>query len=367
MPVLFILMLCAYIGGNIYIYIRGLQAIQHVPPVIKWAYSIIFWIGVFALILVLALRNVKVPITWTHLLFNIGSGWLVFTLYMVFALLLFDLFRVFNHPVPHSYIISLVLTIGILIYGYYRYQHPTTQVINIDINKSFTTPGTSVKIAAISDIHLGMGTTKSQLQKYVEIINAQQPDLIIISGDLIDNSIAPVRTQRMEEELAALKAPMGIYMVPGNHEYISGIKDCQTFITQQTPIHFLQDSIVTLPNGIQIIGRDDKSNSSRKTLDRLISQTNPNKPIIVLDHQPYELSASVNGNADLLFCGHTHNGQVWPLNLLTNALFDISYGYEKRENTTIYVSSGLSLWGPPFRIGTRSELIIFNLTGDITE
>lgn len=362
MPVLFILMLCAYIGGNVYIFIRGLHAIHHFSPVIKWIYCILFWLCALSMIVVFALRNTKTPINWLHILSNVGTGWLVFTLYMVLILLCFDLLRFFNISVHYNFFISLVLTIGILGYGYYRYQHPDTQVINIDINKSLANGASSLKVVAVSDVHLGMGTTKKQLRKYVQMINAQEPDLIFISGDLIDNSITPVRNQNMEEELSALKAPLGIYMVPGNHEYISRIDDCVEFITTQTPIHFLRDSVVTLPNGIQVIGRDDHSNQNRKKTSELLKQTNPDHPIILLDHQPYELSSSVDGEVDLLFYGHTHDGQVWPMNYLTEALFDVSYGYVKRNHTNIYVSSGLSLWGPPFRIGTSSEMVVFNIS-----
>lgn len=362
MPVLFILMLCAYIGGNVYIYIRGLQAIYHLSPIIKWIYSIVYWLCAISMILVFIFRNTKIPISLSHILSNIGTGWLVFTLYMVLILLCFDLLRVFNISVRFSFLISLCVTFCTLAYGYYRYQHPKTQVINIDINKSLTNGTSSLKVVAVSDVHLGLGTTKKQLQKYVQMINAQHPDLIIISGDLIDNSITPVRVQNMEEELSALQAPLGIYMVPGNHEYISRIDECLDFISTKTPIHFLRDSIVTLPNGIQIIGRDDRSNSMRMGTAELLKQTNSDYPIILLDHQPYELSSSIEGKADLLFYGHTHDGQVWPMNLLTKRLFDISYGYEKRDQTNIYVSSGLSLWGPPFRIGTNSEMVVFNLS-----
>lgn len=362
MPILFILMLCAYIGGNVYIYIRGLQALHHTPNVIKWTYSIVYWLCALAMILIFVLRNTKIPVSLSHIISNIGTGWLVFTLYMVMILLCIDLLRLFNISSHYGFIISLLLTIGTLAYGYYRYQHPNTQVINIDINKSVNNGTSSFKIVAISDVHLGLGTTKKQLDKYIQMINAQQPDLIIVSGDLIDNSITPVRRQKMEEELSSLKATFGVYMVAGNHEYISGIDDCVEFISEKTPIHFLRDSVITLANGIQIIGRDDRSNPKRMKTSELLKQTDSDSPIILLDHQPYELSSSIDGQVDLSFYGHTHDGQVWPMNLLTKKLFDISYGYEKRNQTNIYVSSGLSLWGPPFRIGTTSEMVVFNVT-----
>ncbi|MDR3262356.1 MAG: metallophosphoesterase [Tannerella sp.] len=362
MAVLFILMLCAYLGGNFYIYIRGLQAIQHFPPVAKGIFTGFFWFSVLSMILIFTLRNSKFSATsWAHFFFEYSTGWLVFTLYMVLFLLCFDGLRLFNHPFPYSFITSLVLTICVLSIGFYRYQHPVTQVINIDINKAITGSGNSFKIVAVSDLHLGTGTAKGQLQKYIRMINAQHPDLILIGGDLIDNSIVPVQSRHMEKELLQLNAGSGIYMVAGNHEYISGIADCMQYISQ-TPVHFLRDTVVTLPNGIQLVGRDDRSNRFRKSLSQLAGLTNPSQPVIVLDHQPYELSQAADAGADLLFCGHTHNGQVWPLNRVTNHLFEIGYGYEKRGNTNIYVSSGLALWGPPFRIGSHSEMVVFNLS-----
>jgi len=93
-----------------------------------------------------------------------------------------------------------------------------------------------------------------------------------------------------------------------------------------------------------------------------MERTDSKYPVFVLDHQPYELQQAADENVDLLLCGHTHNGQVWPMSLITGRMFDRSYGYEKRGNTSIYVSSGLSLWGPPYRIGTDSELVVFNLS-----
>jgi predicted MPP superfamily phosphohydrolase len=206
-----------------------------------------------------------------------------------------------------------------------------------------------------------MGTARGQLEKYIRRINGQQPDLILIGGDLIDNSIVPVRERQMEQVLSQLHAKLGIYMVPGNHEYISGLADCASFL-RRTPIHLLQDSVVTLPNGIRIVGRDDRSNRRRKPLSQLAGDSDAALPLIVLDHQPVELAQAVEAGVDLLFCGHTHNGQVWPMNWLTSRLFEIAYGYEKRGNTNIYVSSGLALWGPPFRIGSRSEMVVFNLS-----
>ena len=364
MAVFFGLMLLVYLAGNIYIYMRGVQTIHHFPLWTKWILSICFWMVPFSFIFIFLFRGANVPMFLSHTLFEIGTGWLIFTLYMVLLLGCFDLIRLISKSLaPYSFFLSVSFTICLLAAGYYRYQHPVIKIVNLVIGKQTVTNEATMKIVAISDVHLGHGTTKSKLQKYVEMINQQDPDVILICGDLIDNSIVPVRNQRMHEELSTLKSRYGIYMTPGNHEYISGMAECMEYLSQ-TSIQVLRDTVVMLPNGVQIVGREDRSVRTRKNMTELIQDIQPDLPVIVLDHQPVEIDRTVKAGADLLICGHTHNGQVWPLNLLIKKMFDISYGYEKREQTHIYVTSGLSLWGPPFRIGSQSEMVVFQLTMD---
>ncbi|MDE5955067.1 MAG: metallophosphoesterase, partial [Bacteroidales bacterium] len=183
-----------------------------------------------------------------------------------------------------------------------------------------------------------------------------------IGGDLIDSSLQPRYTQRMYEELSALNAGMGVYMVPGNHEYISGIEECVEFLAQ-TPVVLLRDSVVTLPCGLQIAGRDDRTNSMRMDAASLVAEADAGKPVLLLDHQPYGLAENDALGIDVQFSGHTHAGQLWPGNLIVRRMYEQASGWRKWENAFIYVSSGLSLWGPPFRIGTSSDMAVLTLHG----
>lgn len=360
MPTIFIALFCAYLAGNIYIFIRGAQALVAQPFGVKVLLTVLFWSCALSFAVSMLARNVKYPDVLAHTIHEIGTGWLVFTLYMTLSLIAFDIFKLFNGSFKYGFYISLLLTLSLLSYGYYNYQHPQTKVINIVFNKVINSNPQPIKVVAISDVHLGYGTNKAQLKKYINMINAQQPDLILISGDLIDNSVTPLYAENMQEELSQLKAPMGIYMVPGNHEYISGIKKSAEFI-RTTPIQLLRDTVITLPNGLQIAGRDDRHNPSRISLQALAQNIDPARPVILLDHQPYELQETEKAGIDLQFSGHTHRGQIWPMSLVTDRLFQQSYGYKQWGNSHIYVSSGLSLWGPPFRIGTDSEMVVFNI------
>lgn len=357
MPIFFIALLICYLLGNIYIFIRGLQALGDFSIFTRGLFSAVYWICPLFIILLLVLRHAKIPFWIEHLMFEIGTGWLVFTLYMVIFLACADLFKLFNSSFSYGFPIALLLTVSLLSYGYIRYQHTHKQVINLSVNKPLQNKE-KLKIVAISDWHLGYGTSKKQFQKNIDLINAENPDIILIGGDLIDNSILPVVSRQLDKGLNQLHAPMGIYMATGNHEYISGIEDCIDFI-KKTKIQLLIDSAVTLPCGLQIIGRSDLASRNRLSAEEWTSLIDDSLPTILIDHQPAALSDAQQIKADLQFSGHTHNGQIFPFNLLTNKLFELSYGYLQRGNTHYYVSSGFALWGPPFRIGSVSEYVVF--------
>lgn len=376
MPRLFVILFIAYFAGNLYILLRGWQAFKPGKTGRKTTFALVF--GALAILFPATfLQRALLPAAGSgaHILYEIGTGWLIFTLYMVAGLavadiillagLLFKLKPFTAKPLRTRYrrygfwsIFALVIII--LSIGYYRYQHPSTQVFNIVINKPLRSGDKTLRIVAVSDIHLGYGTDKRQLQRYVKMINDRNPDLVLIGGDLIDSDVTPLRKERMNEELGRIQAPLGVYMVPGNHEYIAGIRNSEKFI-RTTPIRYLRDSIARLPNGLVIAGRDDASNRRRATLSELLKGTSKTAPVILLDHQPRNLNEAVKAGVDLQFSGHTHEGQVWPVSLWVKKLFELSHGMRHRENTWQYVSSGLALWGPPFRIGTQSELVVFNL------
>ena len=360
MKMMFLSMIAAYLCGNIYIFVRALQTLSGLSLGWKVVFSLGYWLAALALVLsIFVLRHIEIPEVLSQGLFNIGSVWLVFTLYMVLALLVTDISKLFVPTLKtYGFVVSFGFTVCLLTYGYFNYKHPDINHLDITLDKPLQ--GQPMKIVAISDVHLGNGTRKPQLQKFVEMINAQEPDLIIIGGDLIDNSLIPLYQQKMEEELNQLKAPMGIYLAPGNHEYISGMEACEQFL-KGTPIRLLRDSIVTLPNGLQLIGRDDRSNRRRLPIAELMKQADSTKPTLLIDHQPYEVAKKDSLGIDIQFSGHTHRGQVWPLSLLVDNMYEQSHGYRRWTNSHVYVSSGLSLWGPPFRIGTKSDMLVMRV------
>ena len=390
--------LAAYLCGNIYIFARGLQSLKAITPtrrlrplgiMMQCCFSIIFWIAALSFFVAMFARNASLPQWLSSTLNGVGSAWLVFTLYMVLALLVVDITKVVFYQIRRflnrfGFLLSVIVVSGVLYSGYNNYRNPQIKELEIDLRAkaaavvgntenaavvadtiSVEDSGISVgkknlKIVAVSDVHLGYSTGKEDLARYVGMINSLLPDIVLIGGDLIDNSVVPLWEQRMYEELLQLKAPMGIYMVPGNHEFISGIEKSVEFL-KNTPVVLLRDSVVVLPGGVQLVGRDDRSNRNRASLEELMAGVQKGLPVIMMDHQPYELGLKDSLGVDLQLSGHTHRGQIWPMNLLIDRMYDQSHGYRKWENSHVVVSSGLSLWGPPFRIGTESDLWVINV------
>ncbi len=359
MHYLFLAMLLAYLGGNGYIFWRLWPLVSGWPVALRWGFSLLYWGAATALFFAMALRHHLAGSSLMPLLFGVGSLWMVFTLYMVLALGVVDLLRLWGVVSRFGALYALGATILLLLYGHWNYLHPRIEALDISLDKPLDE---ELTIVMLSDVHLGHGTGRQRLSSYVEMIMEQRPDLILIAGDLIDNAVEPLLEQQMAELLQRLEAPLGIYMVPGNHEYISGILPSEHFL-KQTPIRLLRDEVLRFENGVQLIGRDDRTNRHRASLDSLVARCDTLGPILLMDHQPYELHRGDSLRVDLQLYGHTHRGQVWPLNWLTDYLYEQSHGYRRWPYGHVYVSSGLSLWGPPVRIGTHSDMALIHLKG----
>lgn len=357
----FLFIIVAYFAGNFYVWRQLCTAMSSFPCALRIAVSVLFWLCAVSFFVAMGLRHSGVPSFLHSVLFVTGASWMAFILYMVIALLPVCLAgKVLPGGMNHGFLWALLPVLCLLAYGNFRYRHPEINRIAVQLEKPLGCP--EIKVVAVSDVHLGNGTGKKALKRYVDMINAENPDVIIIGGDLIDSSVEPLVRERMDEELSMLRAPMGIYMVPGNHEYISGIDKSAAFLGR-TPVVLLRDSVVTLPCGLQIMGRDDRFCAGRKTVAALLALADTSKPVFLVDHQPYGLAENDSLGIDVQFSGHTHGGQLWPGNLIVKRMYEQACGWRKWENAFIYVSSGLSLWGPPFRIGTSSDMAVLTLSG----
>lgn len=351
-------------GANFYIFVRVVQALCALPLWLRVAFGVVYWIAACGMFISFGMRNVAMPEFLHRTLHIVGTSWLLFTLYMAVALLVADVVHWIWPSFHHGLWYALGLTMAVLVAGYVNYRNPRVEHISIETDKPVE--GGRLRLVAMSDVHLGYGTTRKDLARYVDIVNSENPDIVVIVGDLIDNSILPVKKADMCREFERVETLYGIYMSAGNHEYISGIDECRNYL-KTTPIHLFSDSVARPLNGVEIVCRDDRQNLRRAKLDSLLMASETESFKIVLDHQPNAIQESQKNCIDLHLSGHTHRGQVFPLNILTDHLFEQSHGYRKWGDTHAYVMTGLSLWGPPFRIGTHSELLVVDIIAQPAE
>ncbi len=254
----------------------------------------------------------------------------------------------------------LALLAILLIWGSRNAWSPVVREHTIEIAKSV--PGrNSIRIMVASDIHLGNIVGNRHLRKLVSKAEQLKPDLILLPGDVIDDSVKPFLRNKMGDTMRGLKAPLGTYAVLGNHEYYGGHIEEYAAAMAQAGIPVLQDELVET-GGVFIAGRKDKTAESpafggRLTVQELVSGADPSAPLIVMDHQPYAFDKAAAAGADLLLCGHTHRGQFAPNHLVTRRLFELDWGYMIKSRMHVLVSSGFGTWGPPIRLFSRSEIL----------
>ncbi len=216
-----------------------------------------------------------------------------------------------------------------------------------------------------SDLHLGTILGRSFLNDLVDKINALKPDIILLAGDIIDEDINPVIKNNVGEELVRLKSKYGVFAITGNHEYIGGVKTAVQYLIAHG-INVLRDRYEKVAGSFYVVGREDRSirqfaGKQRKNLNELLAGIDKSLPIIMMDHQPFGLNEAFENGIDLQFSGHTHNGQLWPINFIIEKIYDLAWGYEVRGDTHYYVSCGVGGWGPPIRTGSRPEIINFKI------
>jgi len=308
-----------------------------------------------------------------------GSFWIAIMFYSFLFLITIDLIRIINHflhflpsfitenpvKVKKFLSVSISILIFILIMGGYF----TSKIINIRkydlfINKKAGNLK-SLNIVMASDLHLGTINGKMFAYKIVDKINKLKPDIILFAGDIIDEDIKPVLKDNVGEALFELKAKYGIFGITGNHEYIGGVDDAVNYLNAHK-IQMLRDSSILIDNAFYIVGREDRSinrfsEKKRKELNELTKDLDKSLPIILMDHQPFHLEEAEQNGIDLQLSGHTHYGQLWPLNYIIRKIYELPWGYKLKGNTHYYVSCGAGGWGPPIRIGSLPEIVNIKL------
>lgn len=375
MIVFLTIVISIYGSAHWFVYLKGWKSLSETS--FQTAFSWGFWILASTFILGMFLERSN-PGPFSHSISLAGSIWLGLFLYFLLFIALTELVRGIQHftgIIPLTWLnsflsakilffVGLFLSIAIVSIGYVNARKPVLKTIHLDM-PGYSTIVDKLKIVVASDVHLGGIIGKSRAVELVESINAQKPDLVLFAGDLVDHNPDPVIKENMGKAFELILSTFGVYAITGNHEYIGEAEKTIRYFADHK-IKYLRDTVLVIPGLINIIGREDKDKSRftgipRKSLKQLMIEANSELPSILLDHQPVEYQEAQNHSINLMISGHTHKGQLWPFNYITNAVFENHYGLMQKNGTSFYTSCGYGTWGPPVRIGNRPELVVLEI------
>ncbi|MDO4920816.1 MAG: metallophosphoesterase [Phascolarctobacterium sp.] len=292
--------------------------------------------------------------------------WLAFGYYTLLLaalhLLLLLAGKIIGWQLPSAKLAAVCFSVICLFvaWGSYRAFHPVVRTERIATDKLAS--GEHYKMLFLTDLHLGRILGRSYAERLTERINELQPDAVLIAGDLVDEKIAYVQEEDSLAALSGVRAPKGVYVSFGNHEYIDDPELWQRMLEQQG-FTVLRDADAIVDGKIKITGLTDFSRS--RTADSLNSLAANNNAYysILLDHQPRKMAEAAAAGYDLYLSGHTHTGQLFPNRLITKKMYQLDYGRCEHNGLTAITSAGYGFWGPPVRTEAAPEIVVIELTG----
>ncbi len=325
----------------------------------------------------------------------ISNYWLGVLLYMTLTIgaaliLRFILRRIPGFPKEFLYSrhglaaaggVCAAVVLALSVWGIVNARIIRTTRYEVTVEKACDIPQDPLRIALVADLHLGYNISNGSMKTMVEKINAEQPDLVVIAGDIFDNQYEALEDpEELAQILSGLESTYGVYACYGNHDIEEPILAGFTFsssgkkqsdirmdeLLEKADIRLLRDEAVLIGGAFYLYGRPDYERPGRgidvrKTPQEITADMDLTKPVVVLDHEPRELSELADAGVDLDLCGHTHDGQIFPFNLTVSLMWENSCGYLKKGNMHNIVTSGLGVFGPFMRVGTRSEICIVDV------
>jgi len=379
MPVFLAVVLSIYGLVNFYIIRRGFQALAGYPRS-RWVFLAVF------LASVLAYPAARIAMGFgrnslSSIFVKAGSFHLALMLYLFLGVVLIDLFRLANSVLPifpksfsarphQTALVAFLFVAGASLLtiagGAVNAARPRLRELAIPIDKS-AGGRTGLSIVVASDVHLGTIAGSSRLRMLADRINALAPDIVLLPGDIVDESVTEREEEEMTEVFQKIRAPLGVFSVPGNHEYYGGLERNLAYL-RKWGIRVLQDEAVMVDRSFYLIGRKDPTSlrrgSARMPIEEIMAAggVDPSRPLILLDHQPIHLEQAERAGIDLQLSGHTHAGQLFPLNLINRLIYEQNWGSLVKGKTHYYVSCGVGTWGPPVRTGSVPEIVRIRLT-----
>lgn len=378
MILFFSIFFTVYTALNYYVFIRGWQALASYAYLRPY-YIIVFVIVAYGYVFSKLLYKILPPLVYDIWL-GIGAIWFAFLVYFILTLLLIDIVRLFDswfHFLPAfikadydltkkiTAVIVITVTGLIVLLGNLNKRDITVKTLDLQLPKG-NGKLSEINIVAASDLHLSPIDGERLLSKIIDKMESLNPDIILLAGDIVDDKAEILEQRKISESFKRLNPKYGIFTINGNHEFINGV-DASVEYAEHLGMKVLRDDYELIDSSFYVIGREDLTKFQftgrhRKSLKQIIESIETSYPMILLDHTPYKLEEAQKQNIALQLSGHTHHGQIWPANIITNMIYEISWGYKKKGNTHYYVTSGAGTWGPPVRTGSKSEIVNIKIT-----
>lgn len=264
-----------------------------------------------------------------------------------------------------AFIATLAVFFTTMVIGHRNVRYPRVMYQKYTVKRLVpegAQPEKRMRLVFFSDLHIGEAMTPDYIARAVKLIQDQQPDLILCGGDFIDHRAVYAYDPRVMASLRSLHAPMGVYYVLGNHEYRDDLEANIRWVSEVGGT-LLRDSIAFPGNGpLTLIGRDDWVNGNRKPFEVIANEADPMRgPVVLMEHTPASIDSIGDSPVDLILCGHTHGGQIWPGQLMVWWRYGMVSGTRPVGEREVCISSGIGSAGATYRVGTRSEIRVYDL------
>ena len=264
-----------------------------------------------------------------------------------------------------AFIAALAVFFTTMVIGHRNVRYPRVMYQKYTVKRLVpegAQPEKRMRLVFFSDLHIGEAMTPDYIARAVKLIQDQQPDLILCGGDFIDHRAVYAYDPRVMASLRSLHAPMGVYYVLGNHEYRDDLEANIRWVSEVGGT-LLRDSIAFPGDGpLTLIGRDDWVNGNRKPFEVIANEADPMRgPVVLMEHTPASIDSIGDSPVDLILCGHTHGGQIWPGQLMVWWRYGMVSGTRPVGEREVCISSGIGSAGATYRVGTRSEIRVYDL------
>jgi uncharacterized protein len=358
-----------YIVPNIYLFFR-IRYLFIPKPYQPWYISVyLILAALYPVAQTFSHREMK----WPMEVISTISGYLLpFFLYLFLLVILFDLILLLNRvfrftqsgtkifPYRFGIFLSMLLLSGIIVLtGIINLNTIRVSKYKISVPRKRSRTD-QLRVAFVSDLHMQQNTRLGFIRQYARKVDELHPDLLLYGGDMVEGDSRDETRPAIESILRSVQTKYGAFGVLGNHEFYGG--NGQGAFFRKSGITLLCDTVVVIDSSFYLAGRNDQHVGKRKTFGELLKGISHDLPVLLLDHRPTALPEVGQTIADVQFSGHTHYGQLFPINLIIRSIYDLSWGYRKIGNTHIFVSSGLRLWGPPVKTAGKSEIILVDIS-----